>query len=277
MSVFFFIKCVPYLLPFSLNTSCPPPNCSRFSLQESSEGKSGHLKIKQITSAQLSLIKTIITKGSEPWLHLFRGHPLIFVRHLWLFYLLIYLFISFYFRHWFLGHRVEAFSCFKWTCLFLSGRLFFLQGLWSKHASFSEDDRNSRDHIFLEFFLFCLPLAPVVSKIGPRVIPPDLSRAPAELRAKRSFSQVPSGGRIQRSFPPSPTYPKCIWETFKTPLKREGRDWVHVLYLLPLNSQEMWTRAAHEMFIIESQNCFCWKRPLHHQVHPFAQHCQVHH
>ncbi|TRZ20271.1 hypothetical protein HGM15179_006856 [Zosterops borbonicus] len=27
--------------------------------------------------------------------------------------------------------------------------------------------------------------APVVSKLGPRVIPPDLSRAPAELRAKR--------------------------------------------------------------------------------------------
>lgn len=152
-------------------------------------------------------------------------------------------------------------------------QVIFLTGLWSKHASFSEDDRNSCDHIFLEFLLFCLPLAPVVSKIGPRVIPPDLSRAPAELRAKRSFSQVPSGGRIQRSLPPSPTYPKCIWETFKTPLERERRDRVHVLYLLSLNSQEMWTRAVHEMFIIESQNCLGWKRPLHHQVQPFAQHC----
>lgn len=188
------------------------------------------------------------------------------MRHPWLFYLLIYLFISFYFLPWFLGHRVEALSCFKWTCLFLSGRLFFLQGLWSKYAPFSED-KNSRDHIFLEFFLSTLPPppppqppAPVESKIGPRVIPPDLSRAPAELRAKRSFSQVPSGGRIQRSFPPSPTHPKCIWETFKTPLKREGRDRVHVLYLLPLNSQEMWTRAVHEMFTLTLKPAQAWPR-----------------
>lgn len=99
-------------------------------------------------------------------------------------------------------------------------------------------------------FSFFPQIAPVESKIGPRVIPPDVSRAPAELRAKRSFSQVPSGGRIQRSFPPSPTHPKCIWETFKTPLKRGWGDHVHVLYLLPPNSQETWTRAMHEMFTL---------------------------
>lgn len=88
--------------------------------------------------------------------------------------------------------------------------------------------------------------APVESKTGPKVIPSDLSRAPAELRAKRSFSQVPSGGKIQRSFPPAPTHPKCIWETFKTPLKRKRQS----LCALPtaLNSQEMWTRVMHEMF-----------------------------
>lgn len=94
------------------------------------------------------------------------------------------------------------------------------------------------------FSLSIFPLAPVESEIGPRVIPPDLSRAPAELRAKRSFSQVPSRGRIQRSFPPSPTNPKCSRETFKSPLKREGSNRVHVLYLWPLNSKEIWSRLA---------------------------------
>lgn len=179
--------------------------------------------------------------------------PLDFARHPWLFYLLIYLFNGFYFLPWFLGHRVEANSCFKWLRLFLSGRLFFLQGLRSKHApSFQKETKipvipYSRSSFSRSFF----PLAPVESEIGPRVIPPDLSRAPAELRAKRSFSQVPSGGRIQRSFPPSPTHPKCSWETFQTPLKRERHKRVHMLYLRPLSGTEMWGRAGHEMVTSE--------------------------
>lgn len=87
--------------------------------------------------------------------------PLDFARHPWLFYLLIYLFNSFYFLPWFLGHRVEVHSCFKWSRLFLSGRLFFLQGLRSKHAPLSEGDKNSRDRVFPEFILsLFFPLSP---------------------------------------------------------------------------------------------------------------------
>lgn len=45
--------------------------------------------------------------------------------------------------------------------LFLSARLFFLQRLRSKHAPFSEEYKNSRDHIFLDLFLFFPPQQPL--------------------------------------------------------------------------------------------------------------------